>query len=104
MARHSAVALAGGDHPGHEWSQGIPLKMVRALAEYWCTGYDWRAAEARLNRFPQFITEIDGQRIHFPHVRSERDDAIPLLITHGHGSRRNACRTGRVRGAERRGR
>ncbi|SEH03160.1 Pimeloyl-ACP methyl ester carboxylesterase [Nonomuraea solani] len=72
--------------PGVEWTHGIPLKLVRELAEYWCTGYDWRAAEARLNGFPQFITEIDGQRIHFLHVESERDDAIPLLITHGYPS------------------
>src|SRR5205807_1812201 len=52
-------------------------------AEYWRTAYDWRAAEARLNKYPQFITEIDGEDVHFLHVRSPEPDALPLLITHG---------------------
>jgi len=69
--------------PGVGWSRGVPLGYLKELAEYWRLQYDWRAQEALLNRFPQFTTEIDGQRIHFLHVRSERDDAIPLLITHG---------------------
>ncbi|MFI0449469.1 epoxide hydrolase family protein [Actinomadura sp. 6N118] len=69
--------------PGVGWERGIPLDPLKDLADYWRTGYDWRAQEARLNRFPQFTTEIDGQRIHFLHVRSERPDAKPLLITHG---------------------
>jgi epoxide hydrolase len=68
------------------WTQGVPLEHLRELAEHWRTGYDWRAAEARLNRFPQFTTVIDGQRIHFLHVRSQRPDAIPLLVTHGYPS------------------
>ncbi|WP_214321173.1 epoxide hydrolase family protein [Nonomuraea sediminis] len=72
--------------PGVEWRQGIPLSRVRELAEYWRAEYDWRAAESRLNRLPHFTTEIDGQRIHFLHVRSDRDDALPLLITHGYPS------------------
>jgi pimeloyl-ACP methyl ester carboxylesterase len=59
---------------------------VKELAGYWHTGYDWRAAEAQLNSYPQFITEIDGQRIHFLHVTSGRPGAKPLLITHGYPS------------------
>jgi pimeloyl-ACP methyl ester carboxylesterase len=69
--------------PGVGWSRGIPLDHLRALAEHWRTGYDWRAWEAKLNAYPQFITELDGQRVHFLHVRSERPDATPLLLTHG---------------------
>ncbi|WP_157248292.1 epoxide hydrolase family protein [Nonomuraea typhae] len=65
---------------------GIALERVRELAEYWRLGHDWRAAETRLNRLPQFVAEIDGQRIHYVHVRSSHDDALPLLITHGYPS------------------
>jgi hypothetical protein len=72
--------------PGTGWTRGIPLDHLRDLADYWRTGFDWRAQEARLNAFPQFTTEIDGQRIHFLHVRSDRTDATPLLITHGYPS------------------
>jgi epoxide hydrolase len=72
--------------PGAGAERGIPLADLTELAEYWRTGYDWRAQEARLNEFPQFTTEIDGQRIHFLHVRSQRQDARPLLITHGYPS------------------
>jgi len=56
---------------------------VRGLAEYWRTGYDWRRHEAELNAFPQFTTEIDGQNVHFLHVRSPEPDALPLVLTHG---------------------
>lgn len=66
-----------------DWSQGVPLGYVRELCEYWRDGYDWRAREARLNDFPQFITDIDGLPIHFIHVRSSHDGALPLVITHG---------------------
>ena len=72
-----------GELPGVEWTRGIPLGYLKELAGYWRTQYDWRAAEAQLNSCPQFITEIDGQTIHFLHVRSERPGAKPLLITHG---------------------
>ena len=68
---------------GPGWTRGMPLGELRELAGYWRSGYDWRAAEAQLNTYPQFTTEIDGQRIHFLHVRSGRADAKPLLITHG---------------------
>ncbi|MEV6099792.1 epoxide hydrolase family protein [Nocardia sp. NPDC051981] len=69
--------------PGTGWERGIPETALHELADYWRTEFDWRAQEAELNAFPQFTTEIDGQRIHFLHVRSERPDARPLLITHG---------------------
>ena len=64
-------------------SQGVPLEMIQELAEYWATDYDWRRCEERLNALPQFITEIDGLDIHFIHVRSEHEDALPLIVTHG---------------------
>ena len=66
------VAEAGTDY-------GMPLGTVQRLAEYWRTSYDWRAAEAKLNEIPQFTTTIDGQNIHFLHVRSPEPDALPLL-------------------------
>jgi pimeloyl-ACP methyl ester carboxylesterase len=64
-------------------SQGVQLATVQALARYWVDGYDWRRCEARLNAFPQFTTEIDGVDVHFLHVRSPHEDALPLVMTHG---------------------
>ena len=64
-------------------SQGVQLATMQALARYWGTEYDWRKVEARLNALPQFITEIDGLDIHFIHVRSQHEDALPLIVTHG---------------------
>jgi pimeloyl-ACP methyl ester carboxylesterase len=64
-------------------SQGVQLATLRALAEYWTTEHDWRACEAKLNALPQFKTEIDGVDIHFIHVKSQHEDALPLIITHG---------------------
>jgi len=64
-------------------SQGVQLATLQALARYWATDYDWRKAEARLNALPQFMTEIDGVDIHFIHVRSPHENALPLIITHG---------------------
>jgi len=69
--------------PGVGWSYGVPLEYLKGLAEYWQAGFDWRAQEAKLNAFPQFATEIDGQRIHFLHVRTPESDALPLVMTHG---------------------
>ncbi|MFF5207168.1 epoxide hydrolase family protein [Streptosporangium sp. NPDC000396] len=69
--------------PGVGWDRGVPCGYLKELAEYWQTEYDWRAAEARLNRYPQFVTEIDGADVHFLHVRSPEPDATPLLLTHG---------------------
>jgi len=69
--------------PGAGWDYGIPLARVRALAERWRDGYDWRAHEAELNAYPQFRTRIDGQQVHFLHLRSGNPDALPLLLLHG---------------------
>lgn len=69
--------------PGAGWSRGVPLDYLKELAEYWRSSYDWRAHEAELNEFPQYITEIDGQQIHFLHVRSPEPGALPLIIIHG---------------------
>jgi pimeloyl-ACP methyl ester carboxylesterase len=64
-------------------TQGVQLETTQALARYWATEYDWRKIEARLNALPQFVTEIDGLDIHFIHVRSKHEDALPLIVTHG---------------------
>ena len=64
-------------------SQGVQLATIQELARYWGTDYDWRKCEARLNALPQFITEIDGLDIHFIHVRSQHEKALPLIVTHG---------------------
>ncbi|GAA4416647.1 epoxide hydrolase [Actinokineospora soli] len=69
--------------PDDDWATGVPTGWLRELVEYWRTSYDWRAAEAQLNQYPQFTTVIDGQRIHFLHVRSAHPDALPLVLTHG---------------------
>jgi epoxide hydrolase len=71
------------DTPGEGWSRGVPTAYLRDLAEYWRTGFDWRAHEAALNAHPQFLTEIDGLDVHFLHVRSTSADATPLLLLHG---------------------
>jgi pimeloyl-ACP methyl ester carboxylesterase len=64
-------------------SQGVQLATIQALARYWATEYDWRKCEAKLNALPQFLTEIDGLDIHFIHVRSSHEEALPLIVTHG---------------------
>jgi epoxide hydrolase len=69
--------------PGVGWSRGVPVDYLKDLAGYWADGYDWRKQEAMLNENPQFVTVIDGQPIHFLHVRSPEPDALPLLATHG---------------------
>ncbi|MDF5753254.1 epoxide hydrolase family protein [Spongiactinospora sp. TRM90649] len=69
--------------PGVGWARGVPVDYLKGLAEHWRTGYDWRVHEAELNEHPQFRTEVDGQNIHFLHVRSPEPDAVPLLLLHG---------------------
>ncbi|MEV6432089.1 epoxide hydrolase [Nocardia sp. NPDC051463] len=69
--------------PGVGRERGIPVDYLKELAEYWRTGFDWRAQEAALNEFPQFVTEIDGLDVHFLHVRSPEPEALPLILTHG---------------------
>jgi epoxide hydrolase len=66
-----------------DWSQGAPLQWIRDVCRYWAEDYEWRQREARLNRFSQFTTDIDGLDIHFIHVRSPHPNAVPLIITHG---------------------
>ncbi len=73
-------AVAGTDAP---WDQGMPLEVAQRLARHWAEGYDWRRVEATLNSYPQFRTEIDGLGIHFLHVRSPEEDALPVVMTHG---------------------
>ncbi|MFI9006102.1 epoxide hydrolase family protein [Actinosynnema sp. NPDC053489] len=65
------------------WSRGVPVGYLKDLAEYWRTGFDWRAVESRINQLPQFTTELDGANVHFLHVKSPEPDATPLLLTHG---------------------
>jgi epoxide hydrolase len=72
--------------PGVGWSRGVPLDYLQNLATYWASSFDWRAQEARLNSVSQFTTEIDGQTIHFIHVRSPEPDAMALIVTHGYPS------------------
>ena len=79
LKRRLEAARWPDDLPGY----GIDQSVVRELAAHWMTEYDWRVHEARLNAFPQFTTTIDGQNVHFIHLRSARPDALPLLITHG---------------------
>jgi pimeloyl-ACP methyl ester carboxylesterase len=69
--------------PVTDHSQGVPLATMQKLARYWATEYDWRKVEARLKALPQFITEIDGLDIHFIHVRSKHENALPVIVTHG---------------------
>src|SRR5688500_9031508 len=66
--------------PVDDLSQGVQLATMQALARYWATEYDWRKREARLKALPHFITEIDGLDIHFVHIRSKHEDALPLLV------------------------
>jgi hypothetical protein len=86
LRQRLARARFPGELPDTGWSRGMPVDTVQELAIYWGTTYDWRQQEARMNEFPQFITEIDGQPIHFLHVRSPEPDALPLILTHGYPS------------------
>ena len=69
--------------PGQGWSRGVPIGYLKELAEYWQTEHDWRSYEAKLNEYPQFTTTIEGQTVHFLHVRSPEPDAAPLMLIHG---------------------
>jgi epoxide hydrolase len=83
LRRRLADANWPDELPGVGWDYGVPMGFVRGLADRWATSYDWRTWEARLNAYPQFTTTIDGQNIHFLHVRSPEADAFPLILTHG---------------------
>jgi hypothetical protein len=69
--------------PGRPWERGVPVDYLKRLAQYWAEGFDWREQERLLNSYPQFLTEIDGQTVHFMHVRSTQPHALPLLLIHG---------------------
>jgi epoxide hydrolase len=71
------------ESPGEGWSRGVPMDYLKGLAEYWRTKYDWRCHEAKLNKYPQFTTNIEGQTVHFLHMRSPESDATPLMLIHG---------------------
>ncbi|MEV6910864.1 epoxide hydrolase family protein [Amycolatopsis sp. NPDC051071] len=83
LAARLAATRWPGELPGVGWSRGVPAGYLTELAEYWRTGFDWRAQEAALNAHPQFLTTIDGQNLHFLHVRSPEPDATPLVLLHG---------------------
>jgi epoxide hydrolase len=72
-----------GELPGPAWQRGVPIEYLRRVADYWATDFDWQSQEKRINAYPQFLTEVDGQRIHFLHVKSGVADATPLLLLHG---------------------
>ena len=73
-----------GEVPGIGWTRGVPLDYLKDLANYWANGFDWRRQEARLNELPQFVTTIDGQNVHFLHIRSPEPGALPLIVCHGY--------------------
>lgn len=83
LADRLRKALWPNELPGVADAYGVPNGRVRDLAEHWLERFDWRALEAKLNSYPQFTTEIDGEDIHFLHIRSERADATPVILTHG---------------------
>ncbi|MGN9910204.1 epoxide hydrolase family protein [Phytohabitans sp. LJ34] len=83
LHRRIAATRWPDEIPDTGWSRGVPVGYLRDLADYWRTGYDWPATQRRLNRIPQFFTEIDGVGVHFLHVRSRVAGATPLLLTHG---------------------
>jgi pimeloyl-ACP methyl ester carboxylesterase len=83
LRRRIAAVRLPGKELVDDRSQGVQLATIQELARYWTTGYEWRACEARLNALPQFTTEIDGVNIHFIHVKSRHENALPLIMTHG---------------------
>ncbi|MFF2109142.1 epoxide hydrolase family protein [Rhodococcus koreensis] len=83
LAARLARTRFGTPLPGDDWKTGVPTSYLVELVAYWRDEFDWRAQEKSLNTFPQFVTEIDGQNIHFLHVRSPEPDALPLVLTHG---------------------
>lgn len=83
LRRRVLAARLPEKEPVADHSQGVPLATVEKLAKYWATQYDWRKIEAKLNSYPQFITEIDGLDIHFVHVKSKHPNALPIIVTHG---------------------
>src|ERR1700719_624308 len=83
LKRRLAAVRWPDKEPVADWSQGVPLAKAQALVEYWSTRYDWRRVESTLNGLPQFRSQIDGLGIHFIHVRSKHENALPIILTHG---------------------
>ncbi|MFB9807134.1 epoxide hydrolase N-terminal domain-containing protein [Haladaptatus pallidirubidus] len=83
LSRRIAATRWPDEETVTDQSQGVQLATIQELARYWETEYDWRTCEAKLNDLPQFMTEIDGLDIHFIHVRSDHEEALPLILTHG---------------------
>src|SRR5262245_11797621 len=83
LRRRIAAAQWPDKEQVEDTSQGVQLRTMQSLARYWATEHDWRKVEAKLNALPQFITEIDGLDIHFIHVRSKHENALPMIVTHG---------------------
>lgn len=83
LRRRIAATRWPASLPGPGWERGVPMAYLKELAEYWRTRYDWRAAERRMNEYPQYVTTIDGVDVHFLHARSAYPDAVPLILTHG---------------------
>jgi pimeloyl-ACP methyl ester carboxylesterase len=83
LKRRLATARWPEKEPVTDWSQGVPLAKMRALADYWARDYDWRRAERALNSFPQFRTSLDSLGIYFIHLRSKHERALPIILTHG---------------------
>jgi Epoxide hydrolase N terminus len=83
LRRRVTATLLPGKELVSDRSQGVQLATIQALARYWATDHDWRACETKLNTLPQFKTEIDGLDVHFIHVKSRHESALPLIITHG---------------------
>ena len=83
MRRRIKATRLPEKEPVSDFSQGVPLATIEKLTRYWANDYDWRKAEARINSFPNFLTEIDGLDIHFVHARSKHENALPVIVTHG---------------------
>jgi pimeloyl-ACP methyl ester carboxylesterase len=82
LHRRLAGTRFPAETPGDDWTHGTPVSYLRDMVDYWHHGFDWPAQQARMNQFPHFLTEIDGQTIHFLHIRSPHQHATPLLLTH----------------------
>ena len=83
MRRRIKATRLPEKEPVADMSQGVPLATIEKLTRYWANDYDWRKAEAKLNSFPNFLTELDGLDIHFIHARSKHENALPVIVAHG---------------------
>ncbi|GAA0948321.1 epoxide hydrolase family protein [Nonomuraea longicatena] len=83
LRRRLAATRWPAELSGFGWERGVPLDYLKELADHWRTSFDWRAVEAEFNRYPQFVTELDGESVHVFHIRSPEPEATPLLLTHG---------------------